>query len=197
MRLHFWDFQIHQITCCGTWQQRWLNLSRWILVKAFIKPWLAFAIDFPLECMASLKLAVCCAEHCGKAIKLRSFLLLQNLRLTNTSSFLVPINMTQTSSLLYRSIFSLQRWLEWTPVFRRSTRADCENVNQSCWMAQGLFQASHIKVLLQHGAKGQSPRGTWKWQCSAKGLEESNPREQTWSGVYQNYHLHVGRWGWS
>lgn len=183
-------FQIHLITLCGEWQQRWPNLSRWVLVKAPIEPWLALAIDFPWTAEASLKMAVCCAQHCGKAIKLKSFLLLQILRLTNNSSFLAPINMTQTSSLLHRNIFSLQRWLEWTPVFQRSTHTDYENVNQFRWMAHGLFSrpvtsnsgcGAVDRVSLQEALENGS--------ALPVRLEESNPSEQTWSGAYLNYHL--------
>lgn len=163
---------IHQITCCAEWQQRWLNLSRWVLVKAPIKLWLALTIDFSQEHVASLKMPVHHTQHCGKAIKLKSCLPLQILRLTNNSSFSAPINMTQTSSLLHRNIFSLQRWLEWTPVFRRSAQTDCENVNQSRWMAPGLFpgkshqcrtvvslQEALEMVVLQRRIGGVEPEG--------------------------------------
>lgn len=76
-----------------------------MLVKALIKLWLVLVIDFPQECVASLKMAVHHAQHCGKAIRLKSFILLQFLRLTNNSSVWAPINMMQTSSLLHHIIF--------------------------------------------------------------------------------------------
>lgn len=141
--------------------QWWLNLSRWVLVKALMKLWLALAIDFSLEWVGSLKFAVHCAKHCGKAIKLKSFLLLQIQRLTNNSSFSAPINMTQTSSL-FTAIFSLSS-TDWNELqcFEGPHALIVRMWTNLVEWREVFFQASHIKVSLQHGAKGQYPRSTW------------------------------------
>ena len=140
-----WWMSWNQTKWYGEWQQRWLNLSRWVLVTALIKLWQALAIDFPLECRASLKLDA--QSTVGKQSSSKVFPSFTFWGWQITHLFLLPINMTQTSSLPRRNIFTLQRWLEWTPVFLRSTRADCENVNQSCWIARGLFSGkSHQRV---------------------------------------------------
>jgi len=85
-------FQIHQIT------------SR---LKHF-KLRLRLAIDLLLECSTFV-------VRCAKAIKLKSFLLLQICRLTNNSSFFTPINTTQTLFFSCWAIFpsfSNSNWKE-------------------------------------------------------------------------------------
>lgn len=140
-----WNF--HEISD-NVWE-RWLNLSRWVLVKALIELWLVLSIDFPLERVASLKMSAHSTVGKQSSSKVFSPFKFWGWQITHLS--LAPINMTQTSSLLHRNIFSLQHWLEWTPVFRRSTHIDCENVN----------------LISLNGATSFSRQVTSKPRCSA------------------------------
>lgn len=76
MKIHFWEFKNDKLT-----HEWWPNLSAWVLVRAFIKWWLPFAIDFPWSMLCPLKFAV----RPRKAIKLKSFLQIRGV--TNNSSF--------------------------------------------------------------------------------------------------------------
>lgn len=162
--------------------KKWSKVSRWVLVKVLIKLWPVVGIDFLLDCTASLEMTVHNVQHCGKAIKLQSFLLLQFLRLTDNSSVWAPINTTQTSSLCHRIIFLSSTLIGMNSSVWKVHALDCENVNQPLWTAKSFYEASHISVWLRRGAKGQTLRSTWKEHRCTAGLEEPGLREQTWSG---------------
>lgn len=144
-------WNVHEIPD-NKWE-RWLDLTRWFLVKAPVKLWLALTTDFSLELVASLKMSVCCAWHCGKAIKLRSFFLLQILRLTNCSSFF-------SSNQYDTHLFSLtpQYFLSPTLIGMNSGVVKVH----THWLGESEpdlteWSIVHIRATLPRGVQGRSP----------------------------------------
>ncbi len=155
---------------------KWPHPCRWVLVKALIKLWQALAIDFPLERVASLKMPVRCTQHCGKAIKLKSFLLLQILRLTNNSSFFFL-----SSNQYDADLFTLK------PQYFLSPALIGMNSSVSKVHAHRLWESEPISL---NGVRSFSRQVTSKPRCSAvhgvtpqEALENGGAPPQDWRSL--------------